>query len=393
MSRRTAGWLAWSLWAAFVVTQTIVVWQVWAGPAAADEAFGLVVIGFATVGALLASRRPDNAVGWLLLATAVAFSLQALGEVYVQRRDNFAFLQVAWVAGWAWYVWVVLTAVFLPLVFPDGRLLSRRWRVVGWLGAAALGASIIGTGFRPGRLDLEADVTNPLGVHGAAGDFVAVVGTVGNVLAGVAAVLSAASLVVRFRRARGVARQQIKWFAFVGLLVVFGLALAIGQVLLPGSWRDPVGAVGWFTFLFACLIGLPAAVGIAVFKHRLYDIDLVIKRTLVYGSLTALLLVTYLVLVLVFRLVLSPVTGDSDLAVAGSTLAVAALFRPLRSRIQAVVNRRFYRERYDAARTLEGFAGRLRDELDLETLGVDLRAVVRETMAPAHVSLWLRGAP
>jgi hypothetical protein len=392
LTSHRAAWLAWSLWAVFVALQLAIGWLVAFQDGTPDELFSLVTVVFATVGALVASRRPDNAVGWVLLTVGLAFAVQACGEVYVAQPDHPAVGAVGWLSAVAWPVWIVLAAVYLPLLFPTGRLLSPRWRPVAWLAGLALGLGVVSIAFAPGDLDLSAPVRNPLAASGAVADVMAAIQPVSLALAALTAFLAVGSLVLRFRRSRGVERQQLKWFASAVVFTFAALTLSLVAVAFPGGWRDVIGDVGWYTFLIACLFLVPLSVGVAVLRHRLYDIDLVIKRTLVYGSLTALLAAAYLGLVLLLRLALGPVTEGSDLAVAASTLAVAALFRPLRSRIQSTVDRRFYRRRYDAAQTLQGFAGRLRDELDLDALGTDLRAVVHQTMQPAHVSLWLREA-
>ena len=394
--------LAWSLFALFIALVLGSTAATLAGPAPDGDVFFVAVLGYALVGALVASRQPANPIGWLLLAIGILLSLGTLVDANLLFEDAFARGVSAWLSDWSWYIWLTLAGIFLPLVFPNGRVLSPRWRPVLWLGVAALALSVVGSAFDPGRLDVDSavPVDNPFGIGGPVGDAMPVLSRAGDVLAALAFALAAASLVVRFRRSRGIERQQLKWFAYVGLLAAAGLAMAMAQVLFGtqpseeggGAALDILGAVGWFTALFAIVIGIPVATGFAILRHRLYDIDVVINRTLVYGALTATLLLSYLGLVLLLQPALGPVTEDNGLAIAGSTLGVAALFRPARGRIQELVDRRFYRRKYDAAQTIERFGARLRDEVELDALTAELRSVAAETMQPAHVSLWLREA-
>jgi hypothetical protein len=384
--------LAWSLWVLWLVSVLLVLWLVSGQTDAADSRTAVAMAGYVTVGSLVASREPGNAVGWLLLATGLTFSLQMVGEAYAARADP-GYVAVAWVTGWLFNVWFVLVVVFLPLLFPDGHVLSPRWRPAWWLAVAALVSSVAVTGLLPGRLGVNAPVTNPLGVSGAAArEVVDTAERITWVLVLVAMVTAAASLVLRFRRSAGPARLQLKWFAFAGGLCVGGLFLSALSSLLPGGASSRLNDLGWAVFITTALLGIPMAIGIAILRHRLYDIDVVINRTLVYGTLTATLVITYVGSVLVLRLVLSPVTGESPLAIAASTLAVAALFRPARTRIQKLVDRRFYRRKYDAAHTLDTFAAQLRHELDLDAVANDLRTAVNDTVQPTRVSLWLREA-
>jgi len=274
------------------------------------------------------------------------------------------------------------------LLFPNGRLPSRRWRPVVWIDLVAV-VCLVAWSFEPGPLDNLGlvRVSNPFGIQGADG-LLGTLGWVGLFMTLAVAVAGGVSLVVRFRRARGVERQQIKWFAFSGIVFCAVFAAAPFLWSLPES---PATAWIWPVLFLAGAGTIPVAVGIAILRHRLYDIDLLINRALVYGSLTATLLAVYFGGIVLLQRLFVVLTGEqSTLAVVASTLAIAALFNPLRGRVQGFVDRRFYRRKYDAAKTLAAFNSRLRDQTDLDALGNDLVGVVRGTMQPSHVSLWLR---
>jgi hypothetical protein len=354
-----------------------------------DATFVGVMLVFALVGAVVASRLPGNAIGWLFLALALLEALYVLAFGYAQHALHGGDLPgaryAAWVSNWASPL-TPLFVIHLLLRFPDGRPVSPRWRVFGWACVPLAALILADYALAPGPIEEFGGLTNPLSgpewlapIDADVAIFVLLLG-------------AAASLIVRFRRSHGVERQQVKWIAYAaGIIAAFILFSGIATVIFDADGATNSDVAG---FIFAGVFsGLPVAAGLAILRHGLYDIDVVIKRTLVYGALTAILAATYLGSVLLLGLALGPVTEDSKLAVAGSTLAVAAMFGPARARVQAVVDRRFYRSRYDAVRTLEAFAGRLRDEIDLDALGTDLRGVVRETLQPAHVSLWLRSAP
>jgi hypothetical protein len=354
-----------------------------------DLLFMLGLSVFAAVGAVVASRVPRNPIGWILEAVALLAALGAVLAGYTGSVDDPVMVAM-WLDDWVSDLWIGLVGVAIPLLFPDGRLPSPRWRPWAWLAACSFTLGVLARAFGDRVLETEAtpEPRNPYALPGVVGD-VAASGalTAGLYLLGVMIGLSA--LVVRMRRSRGVERQQLKWFAYVGTMTLSALVLAALSLLWPEKLGDTLGAIAWGSFLSLVTFGLPLSIGAAILRHRLYDIDVVINRTLVYGALTATLGGTYLALVLLIGLAV----GTSNLAIAVSTLAVAALFRPARARIQAAVDRRFYRRRYDAARTLEAFGGRLRDELDLDALQRELVVVVGETVQPAHASLWLRREP
>jgi hypothetical protein len=361
-------------------------------PAALGIWFLLLFLSFSTVGALIVARQPRNAIGWILCALGLTGPLGSTADQYAiyglaTQPDSLPQADVAaWLSAWLAGANLFGLLAFILLLFPTGRLLSRRWRPVLWANGLAF-VLVLLWGFEPGQLNNFAPLrtTNPFGLEGTGGVFGAL-GVAGFCLMLGVAVAGLISLVLRFRRARGEERQQLKWFAYAAGLVC--AAFLAG----PFVWSIPSLPDWLWTAMFLVGFGaIPVATGIAILRYRLYDIDVVINRTLVYGVLTGLLAATYLGLVLLLQLALGPVTEGNELAVAVSTLAVAALFRPARRRIQGLVDRRFYRRKYDAERTLERFGARLRNEVELERLAADLRAVVSETVQPAHVSLWLKG--
>jgi hypothetical protein len=396
LNPRTSNRLTSSLFALYVLTVAATWCLVLGGVADSEDGWDVALaIGYAVVGTLVARRDPANAVGWLLVLTAIAYALGTLTYAYGRGSGLPGEVAVAWFASSSIFVFLYLAAMLLPLLFPTGHLLSPRWRVVLKLMLAALVLSVVGQGLNEGPLDVEAPggIPNPIGIGGPLALVVTGVQAVGGLLAVAGILLGGVSLVLRWRRSRGRERQQLKVFAYVVIALLLDiLVFTIGALAGPYlGWAKGWNDFAWLPALLLFTLGVPIAVGIAILRHQLYGIDVVINRTLVYGALTVTLGLSYLGSVLALRLVLSPVTGESNLAVAGSTLAVAALFRPARARFQAVVDRRFYRQRYDASRTVDAFAGRLRDELDLEALSDDLLRVTRDTLQPTYVSLWLRG--
>jgi hypothetical protein len=380
---RTAGWLAWSVCGLtlIMIACAIVLAVLNRSDVAAAMIFPLALTASTVVGGLVASRRPENPVGWFFLGSAGCFALAELASEYALYGLPGAQV-MAWILSWVWLPGVTLLLCFLPLYFPDGRLVSPRWR---WVARLALFFSVGGTvysAFSPGEIQDEG-IVNPLGVE-ALQPVSELLGTLVFVVYFVLLFAAAASLVVRFRRSGSVERQQIKWLAFAALAIpVWFLTNAPIEAASPTLFR----------VMDALIVStlIPVATGMAILRYRLYDIDVFINRTLVYGSLTVLLVGAYTGVVVGLQFVFRVLTGqESTLAVVVSTLAIAALFSTLRRRIQTLVDRRFYRRKYDATKTLEAFNDRLREETDLDSLTEDLVGVIRETMQPEHVTLWLR---
>jgi hypothetical protein len=400
MRRRTASWLAWSLGILCVALLAFTLLLFAFNRSHPDvDVYGpwvqetVVAVTFPALGLLILSRRPQHPIGWLFCGAGLVAGLDHFcGEyaIYAQQAQPNSLPGgeiSAWIVSWLWVPFNALL-VYVALLFPDGRPPSERWRPVAWLVGIAVVVGVIVAAFLPVPVCNVCSIENPLGIEGLESVSDLVDPLIEAFWYGVLGLVAVASLYVRFRHAGGVERQQIKWLAYAASLVVFGTTLAYGVYGATGvRWTWQVG----ITLLAIGLVGTPIAVGIAISRHRLYEIDTLINRTLVYGALTAALALLYFGGIVLLQSVFVALTGQqSTLAVVASTLLIATLFNPLRRRIQAFIDRRFYRRKYDARKTLEAFYAKLRDETDLDRLGVDLVEIVSETMQPAHASLWLR---
>ena len=404
--------LAWAVFAVTCVMWAVAIVTAWLtrdlqnseslGSSGADLVVGIatavVLLAFPVAGVVIATRQPANPIGWILLAIGAGWGALAGATGYADygirlhpgslpAADIAAVLTVS-----VWAPPVGLTGTFLLLLFPDGRLPGARWRWIAYVGAAATAACTAASLLDPDVLKDSpyASTQNPIGVD-ALGGVIAVLDYAVVVLA-LTMVASAASLVVRFRRAGMVEREQVKWLAAAAGVSawIYLVDLCISAVA-GGTGPEPV----WRVLLddaFVLSVGLiPVAIGVAVLRYHLYEIDVIIRRTLVYAALVSVLALLYLAGVFGIQAVVRSLSGQSGtLAVTVSTLLVAAAFQPLRGRIQRAVDHRFYRGRYDAARTLESFSGRLREQVEIEMVSGEVLDVVRQTLQPAHVSLWLR---
>jgi uncharacterized membrane protein SirB2 len=406
---RVAAWLAWSVWALCVALTASGLWLLnlnltYPGVDVFDywvEDAVLAVV-CSTVGAAIASRRSTNPIGWIFCAIGLIAGVDQLCAQYatlalLAEPGMFPGGEVlAWVRSW---IWVPHIGLFLALglLFPNGKLPSSRWRPVAWISALLVLTGAVVMAFSPGPIDGLEAIRNPLKVEPFGIVEPKSTDNLVDALLFVLVLVVTGSLFARMRRARGAERQQIKWFAYAATV-----AGSTGIVYYVVSEVTGTSVVSWASFvpLIVALAGLPIAVGIAIHKYHLYDIDHIINRTLVYGSLTALLASAYVGSVALLHGIVSVIlhvpfralTGqDSSMAiVVASTLLMATLFNPLRRRIQGFIDRRFYRRKYDARKTLEAFSATLKDETDLEALNDELVGVVRETMQPAHVGFWVR---
>jgi hypothetical protein len=403
MNIRTAVWLAWFLCAlslaltalsylliALILSLNAPIFFYWLEPT-------VIAVGYSVIGAIIASRLPNHPIGWICCAIGFIAAVEHFSGEYavyalVARPDSLAGGNVTlWMSNWVWILMFGLI-VFLLLLFPNGRLPSNRWRPFAWFSATvtAVGAILaaIAPDSTPGpNSDANAlrSLPNPFGIEGLPN----LQQPVQVLVLSVGLVAAASLVIVRLRNAGGIERQQVKW-------LIYASAMLFGALILKDTVFSPLGGTPWglgVGYLLVAVGGLggPIAIGIAILRYRLYEIDTLINRTLVYGSLTATLIALYFGGIVVLQRIFVILTGQqSTLAVVASTLLIAALFNPLRHRIQSFIDRRFYRRKYDARKTLEAFSAQLRNESDLDALSDDLLGVVRETMQPAHVSLWLR---
>ena len=397
MSKRTATWLAWSLCTLSLALTTLSLLLLALSVSHPDVHIfdhwldsTLAAIAFSTVGAVVAPRAPsDNLIGWLFCVGGLLFAVThfiAEYAIYTLLTAPGSLLPggeaAAWLASWLWLPQLYSVALVM-LLFPDGRPPSRGWRWFTWLSVLLVLVGAVWSALAPGPVIALGPINNPLGVERLPSAY-----KTADLVVNTLMVIAVISLFVRLRRARGLERQQIKWF-------VYAIALTVSAAIVTYPIASEIGSVwlNWIGFVpfIVGVMSIPISMGIAILRYRLYEIDLIINRTLVYGALSAILALFYFGSVTALQYLLSLLTGQGNtLAIVASTLAIAALFNPLRRRIQGFIDRRFYRRKYDARRTLETLGARLRDETDLERISEDLVGVVRETMQPSHVSLWLR---
>jgi hypothetical protein len=399
MSPRAAARLAWSVWALSVALIAANLWMAFLrGGAETLGIFAVITLSASlpplTVGAIVASRRSEHPIGWMLLSMGLPWAVVGFASEYarytlvVQPGALPGGVAMA-VLGHVSFGLPIGLLALLVLLFPTGRLPSPRWRPVTWLlGSVLLITWVLPSLLAPGPLEFgpgeQLPVENPLGFQP--------VGLVKDWFSFWPILLTLppiAAVAQRFRNARGVERQQLKWLLYaaaaVPMLAPVAFSLNTWDTGLPSLLSFLIGGPLWGL----TVAGVPIAIGIAVLRYRLYDIDVIIRRTLVYGALTAGLGIVYWGSIVVLQELLRPMTQGSDLAIVGSTLAVAALFQPLLVRIQHIVDRRFYRQRYDASQVLQIFSQRLRDEIDLESLRLELLGAVERTVQPTDASLWL----
>jgi hypothetical protein len=395
---------AWWFFALSIATRAVLL-LVDPGPFTADNvadggASALALAAFPLSGTLILRQQARNVVGWLLAAIGVVWATGVYGDSYayvglVIAPGALPAAEVgALISNGIWAPALGLTGTFLFLLFPDGRLPSRRWRPFAWLAGTVVAVLTICLYLSTGELVVGPGKgrDNPLAVE-PLGPLITASFNVLIPLFALCIAGSAVAVVVRFRRSHGTERLQLKWLATAAAAVGIAFLVGIfGSLTVPADEPQPAWQTAFDQFSFLLFALIPVAIGVAVLRHRLYDIDVVINRALVYGSLTLCLAAVYLTSVLLLQVALQPLTERSDLAVAASTLAVAALFGPARRRIQLAVDRRFYRRKYDAARTVAGFSSRLRQQIDLDSIGSDLVRIVDDTVQPTAVSLWLRPA-
>lgn len=384
---RRAGW---ALWVAFVMTLGGAIY-VGFNPAAGDPItvidaiWAASFLGFPTAGAFVIARIPRRPLGWMLSVGPLLLIFGVLCSEVAKIGLEGPRALGEWIY---WLGTITFNAgmgllLFIPLFLPNGELLSKRWRAAAWPLGLFVVLAVIAAALGP--WEIEGEGRNPIGIPGLRPFFDLIESLLGPFTMW-ALGFGIISLVLRYRRSRDVERQQVKVLALGAAGVIASFATLAATEAILGDQSDAVATI----FVIVAILSLPTSIAMAVTRHRLYDIDLVINRTLVYGALSAILGGTYLAIVVVLQQILAPLTAQSDLAIAASTLAVAALFGPIRGKVQSFIDRRFYRHKYDAAETVGAFSSQLRDQVDLDSLRRELVSVVGSTMQPAHASLWLR---